>query len=214
MAAMLARQRKGLTIATDYLLALRRRTTISPSLAEKGPFTPNHSRGISGLAKWAGERHLQQQQQEQGLAILGRRNFNLSSLRDRFKGATGKKVMNGAPPPAELSVWKPVNTAKQTVIGYREALGLQMEAFWKRNYLVVVGAVGFGVCLLLWRLMFGIASTFVSLSEGMAKFGFLALAAAMVTIGVRLPSLPSFHSHPPLFDCKTLNPKLACRGFG
>jgi hypothetical protein len=48
---------------------------------------------------------------------------------------------------------------------------------------VVVGALGFGVCLLLWRVMFGVASMFVSLSEGMAKFGFLALAAAMVTIG-------------------------------
>lgn len=208
MAAMLARQRKGLTIATDYLLALRRRTTLSPSLAEKGFCNNPAQRGISGLAKWAGERHLQQQ--PQGLAILGRRNFNLSSLRDRFKSATGK-VMNGAPPPAELSVWKPVNTAKKTVIGYREALGLQMEAFWKRNYLVVVGAVGFGVCLLLWRLMFGIASTFVSLSEGMAKFGFLALAAAMVTVGVRLaPLLLPFHS----INRKTLNPKLACRGFG
>jgi hypothetical protein len=48
---------------------------------------------------------------------------------------------------------------------------------------VVVGAVGFGVCSLLWRVMFGVASMFVSLSKGMAKFGFLALAAAMVTVG-------------------------------
>ncbi|CAM6023790.1 unnamed protein product [Sphagnum balticum] len=38
-------------------------------------------------------------------------------------------------------------------------------------------------CLLLWRIMFGIASLFVSLSEGMAEFGFLALAAGMVAIG-------------------------------
>jgi hypothetical protein len=48
---------------------------------------------------------------------------------------------------------------------------------------VVVGVVGFGVCLLLWRVMFGVASMFFSLSEGMAKFGFLTLAAAMVTVG-------------------------------
>jgi hypothetical protein len=68
-------------------------------------------------------------------------------------------------------------------MGFREALGLQVEAFWKRNYLVMVGAVAVFACLLLWRIMFGIASMFVGLSEGMAKFGFLALAAGMVTIG-------------------------------
>lgn len=74
---------------------------------------------------------------------------------------------------------------RKTFSHYREAVGLQIEAFWKRNYLVVVGLVGLGVCLLLWRLMFGIASTFISMSEGLAKFGFLALAAAMVIVGVR-----------------------------
>ncbi|XP_024541133.1 uncharacterized protein LOC9648181 [Selaginella moellendorffii] len=69
----------------------------------------------------------------------------------------------------------------KTLVSYREALKLQIEAFWRRNYLVVVGAVGLAACLLLWKVMFGIASLFVSLSEGMAKYGFLALAAAMVT---------------------------------
>jgi hypothetical protein len=29
----------------------------------------------------------------------------------------------------------------QTVMGLRQALRLHLEAFWKRNYLVVVGAV-------------------------------------------------------------------------
>lgn len=151
-------------------------------------------RGISGVAKWIGEKGGSfggERAQHQGPVSLGRREYNLSSLRDRLKGATGKVKESVMPKGTgaasatvpELSVWKPVNTARKTVIGYREALGLQLEAFWKRNYLVVVGAVGFGVCLILWRLMFGIASTFVSLSEGMAKFGFLALAAAMVTLG-------------------------------
>lgn len=213
--AMLTR-RKGLTLATDYVLALRSRSfsqlglpsshrlVVEAGLAPRVglPNSPlgfgvaslfgiGSRRGISGVAKWVGQGEMQTQcQPPQGLALLGRRNFNLSSLRDRLKGATGKVKEtvvpkgSGAPPPAELSVWKPVNTAKRTVMGYREALGLQLEAFWKRNYLVVVGFLGFGVCLLLWRLMFGIASTFVSLSEGMAKFGFLALAAAIVTVGV------------------------------
>ncbi|GFY84439.1 hypothetical protein Acr_03g0012130 [Actinidia rufa] len=62
----------------------------------------------------------------------------------------------------------------------REAVGLQVEAFWKRNNLVLVGAGGVMVCILLWRVMFGIANTFVGLSEGMAKYGFLALSSAIV----------------------------------
>ena len=66
----------------------------------------------------------------------------------------------------------------------REAVGLQVEAFWKRNNLVLVGAGGVMVCILLWRVMFGIANTFVGLSEGMAKYGFLALSSAIVAFAV------------------------------
>lgn len=62
-------------------------------------------------------------------------------------------------------------------------MGLQVESFWKRNYLVLVGAGGVVICIALWRVMFGVASTFVGLSEGMAKYGFLAMAAAMVSFG-------------------------------
>uniref|UniRef100_J3KWQ9 Thioredoxin domain-containing protein n=1 Tax=Oryza brachyantha TaxID=4533 RepID=J3KWQ9_ORYBR len=47
--------------------------------------------------------------------------------------------------------------------------------------MLLVGAGAVVVCIALWRVMFGIASTFVGLSEGMAKYGFLALATAMVT---------------------------------
>ncbi|KAL5711529.1 hypothetical protein ACHQM5_021973 [Ranunculus cassubicifolius] len=81
----------------------------------------------------------------------------------------------------EKLVEKPVTAVRSVVSRYREALGLQVEAFWKRNYLVMVGVVGVGVCMLLWKIMFGIANTFVGLSEGMAKYGFLALSSAMVT---------------------------------
>ncbi|GLJ26183.1 hypothetical protein SUGI_0502240 [Cryptomeria japonica] len=78
---------------------------------------------------------------------------------------------------------KPLNAVKANFNRYREAVGLQVEAFCKRNSLVLVGAVGVVVCFVLWRLMFGVASTFVELSEGMAKYGFLALATAMVAFG-------------------------------
>lgn len=75
---------------------------------------------------------------------------------------------------------KPLGSAKFLFSRYREAFGLQLEAFWRRNYLVLVGLLGVGLCIFLWRLMFGIASTFVGLSEGIAKYGFLALATAIV----------------------------------
>lgn len=61
-----------------------------------------------------------------------------------------------------------------------------MEVFWKWNYLVVVGVVGFGVCLILWWFMFGIVSMFVSFFEGMVKFGFLVFVVVMVILGVSL----------------------------
>jgi hypothetical protein len=48
----------------------------------------------------------------------------------------------------------------------------------------LVGAGAVVVCVALWRIMFGIASTFVGLSEGMAKYGFLALATAIVAFAV------------------------------
>lgn len=79
---------------------------------------------------------------------------------------------------------KPLAALSSVVTRYREAIGLQTEAFWKRNYLVLVGAAGVLLCVALWRIMFGVASTFVGLSEGMAKYGFLALASAMVAFTV------------------------------
>ncbi|KAK7317041.1 hypothetical protein RJT34_00944 [Clitoria ternatea] len=63
---------------------------------------------------------------------------------------------------------------------YREAIGLQIEAFYKRNHLFLYGAVGVMVCILLWRILFGVANLFVGISEGMAKYGFLALSSAIV----------------------------------
>lgn len=77
-------------------------------------------------------------------------------------------------------VEKPLTAVKEVLLRYREAVGLQMEAFWSRNYLILVGAGAAALCIVLWRIMFGVASTFVGLSEGMAKYGFLALATAMV----------------------------------
>ncbi|CAH9098144.1 unnamed protein product [Cuscuta europaea] len=95
------------------------------------------------------------------------KGFDLGS---KVKGAVGRK--SGKNPLAAL---------KNVFLRYREAAGLQIEAFWKRNSLVLFGALGFMICILLWRLLFGVASTFIGLSEGMAKYGFLALSTAIVS---------------------------------
>lgn len=58
---------------------------------------------------------------------------------------------------------------------------MHFDAFFKRNYLFLFGVGGVLLCALLWRIMFGIANTFVGLSEGMAKYGFLALSTAIVS---------------------------------
>ncbi|KAI3808950.1 hypothetical protein L1987_24913 [Smallanthus sonchifolius] len=75
---------------------------------------------------------------------------------------------------------EPGMVVRKAFARYKQAVGLQMEAFWRRNSLVLVGAGGVFVCILLWRVMFGIANTFIGLSEGMAKYGFLALSTAIV----------------------------------
>ncbi|MBA0813442.1 hypothetical protein Gohar_027290, partial [Gossypium harknessii] len=76
---------------------------------------------------------------------------------------------------------KPANVFASSLSRYREAVALHFDAFFKRNYLFLFGVGGVLLCALLWRIMFGIANTFVGLSEGMAKYGFLALSTAIVS---------------------------------
>lgn len=78
------------------------------------------------------------------------------------------------------SIKQPIEGLKKTASQYKDVAGLQVEAFWKRNVMVLVGAAGILACFLLWQIMYGVANLFVSFSEGMAKFGFLAMAAATV----------------------------------
>ncbi|TKY73964.1 hypothetical protein E2542_SST02723 [Spatholobus suberectus] len=75
---------------------------------------------------------------------------------------------------------KPAAAVSSAFSRYREAIGLQIEAFFKRNHLFLLGAGGIVLCALLWRILFGVANLFVGLSEGMAKYGFLALSSAIV----------------------------------
>ncbi|GMP23740.1 hypothetical protein CsSME_00001230 [Camellia sinensis var. sinensis] len=81
---------------------------------------------------------------------------------------------------AKNAVKNPTSAVRDAFSRYQEAVGLQIEAFWKRNSLVLWGAGGLMVCILLWKALFGVANMFIGLSEGMAKYGFLALSSAIV----------------------------------
>lgn len=85
---------------------------------------------------------------------------------------------------AERVFEKPGNSVASTFSQYREAIGLQIESFFRRNYLVLMGAGGILLSALLWRIMFGLANTLIGISEGMAKYEFLALSSATVAFTV------------------------------
>ncbi|KAF3497423.1 hypothetical protein DY000_02056389 [Brassica cretica] len=118
-----------------------------------------------------------------GLASVKPRfkNVNFASAFRLFSTSGFRKVDGSF---ARKVVEKPMRAVSSSVGRYRVALGLHVDAFWKKNSLVVFGAGGVFVCIFLWRVMFGIASTFVGLSEGMAKYGFLALSSAIVAFAV------------------------------
>lgn len=107
---------------------------------------------------------------------LGFRYFSLN-------GKVGSKQF------ASKMAKKPAQAVRNAFERHKEAARLQIEAFWKRNYMIVLGAGGLVVCILLWRLLFGIATTFIGFSEGMAKYGFLALSSAIVAFTVSCSSL-------------------------
>ncbi|MED6197678.1 hypothetical protein PIB30_058887 [Stylosanthes scabra] len=88
----------------------------------------------------------------------------------RPDGGFGKKLFD-----------KPAAAVSSAFSRYSEAVGLQIEAFFRRNSLFIYGAAGVMVCALLWKMMYGIASAFIGFSEGMAKYGFLALSSAIVS---------------------------------
>lgn len=84
---------------------------------------------------------------------------------------------------AKSTIDSPFSAIRSTFSRYRDAVGLQVEAFLERNSWALVGAGGVGVCILLWRILFGIAD-FIGISQGTAKYGSLAMAAATVAFAV------------------------------
>ncbi|KAI5065264.1 hypothetical protein GOP47_0019959 [Adiantum capillus-veneris] len=87
-----------------------------------------------------------------------------------------------SPPPNHcMSLIKQSMEGLKNMAGrYKQAVILQIEGFWRRNVLILVGVAGILACYLLWRIMYGVAGIFVSFSERMAKTGLLAVAASTV----------------------------------
>ncbi|KAG7561088.1 hypothetical protein ISN45_Aa05g025430 [Arabidopsis thaliana x Arabidopsis arenosa] len=131
-----------------------------------------------GLSQILPSRKLVPSLQNCGVALVKPRvNMNFASAFRLFSSSGFRKVDGNF---ARKVVDKPIQAVSSTFARYRMALGLHIDAFWKKNNLLVFGAGAVFVCIFLWRIMFGIASTFVGLSEGMAKYGFLALSSAIV----------------------------------
>ncbi|XXG40073.1 hypothetical protein AAC387_Pa01g0875 [Persea americana] len=120
---------------------------------------------------------------------IGTRAFSSKSL--GLGNANGNQFLNGfstfgGPGSGKIDedfaksiIDRPFSAIRSTFSRYRDAVGLQVEAFLERNSWALVGAGGVGVCILLWRIMFGIAD-FIGISQGTAKYGSLAMAAATV----------------------------------
>ncbi|PWA98318.1 hypothetical protein CTI12_AA021310 [Artemisia annua] len=108
--------------------------------------------------------------------VLKETNLNRTYIGFRYISTGSTKNVNSI----KDKLKDPVGGVKKAFSRYRQAVGLQMEAFWRRNSMVLLGAGAVFVCVLLWRVMFGIANTFIGFSEGMAKYGFLALSSAIV----------------------------------
>lgn len=114
---------------------------------------------------------------------LGFGKTNGSPFLHRFStfGGSGSGKIDGDF--AKSIIDRPLSAIRTTFGRYRDAVGLQVEAFLERNSWALVGAGGVGLCLLLWRIMFGIAN-FIGISQGTAKYGSLAMAAATVAFTV------------------------------
>lgn len=157
-------------------------TLLNTQIPSRSSFssTPTSNGGLSQVLSWAKPHFSFSFRTSHAFAkqscFYGVRQFSFKTSSNFGKTANGnfaKKVFE-----------KPATAVSAAISRYRDAIGLQIDAFWKRNLLILLGAGGVVLCALLWRVMFGIANTFIGLSEGMAKYGFLALSSAIVAFAV------------------------------
>ncbi|XP_002962751.2 uncharacterized protein LOC9661647 isoform X1 [Selaginella moellendorffii] len=64
--------------------------------------------------------------------------------------------------------------------GYKEAMALRLEAFCRRNRLILLAALGSGMSIVLWKVIINISELLVGLSKFSFQFGLLALTTSSV----------------------------------
>ncbi|KQK02868.1 uncharacterized protein LOC100828088 [Brachypodium distachyon] len=178
-AAALSSSRRSLHTLHRHLLL---RPCPAPAAALRAPSAPapRHFPSPSAASRFFTTAHPEARLPRHNLLAPQQQSTALRRLVGGFRSFSSGRSKQAPLGQGVKGLGRPVEAAKSAASRYREAVGLQVEAFWRRNYMLLVGAGGVVVCIALWRVMFGIASTFVGLSEGMAKYGFLALATAMV----------------------------------
>lgn len=107
-------------------------------------------------------------------SVLAAPSNAMQNAKQSVKTSTSA-VYNQMPKPAQR--W--VSTMGKTG-GLQRAVTLQIEGLWQAHKRKLIGVGAIVGMYLLWRTLFGFTSIFVNLSETMAEFGFLALAAAIV----------------------------------
>ncbi|KAI9110034.1 hypothetical protein K1719_019075 [Acacia pycnantha] len=81
------------------------------------------------------------------MPVIPKQANNYAGFRSfSFKSSDLGKVNRGF---AKKVIDKPVTVVRSTFFRYSEAINLQIEAFFKRNYLFLFGVVGVVVCALL-----------------------------------------------------------------
>lgn len=73
--------------------------------------------------------------------------------------------------------------ARSAPAAVRRAAGLQLDALWRSHGGKLALLAGALVVYMAWRVMYGVATSFMNLSETMAELGFLALAVSGALLG-------------------------------
>eukprot|EP00271_Cylindrocystis_brebissonii_P008211 TRINITY_DN22231_c0_g1_i1.p1 TRINITY_DN22231_c0_g1~~TRINITY_DN22231_c0_g1_i1.p1 ORF type:complete len:596 (-),score=100.92 TRINITY_DN22231_c0_g1_i1:793-2580(-) len=78
------------------------------------------------------------------------------------------------------TILSPLHMGRQAATQYREVAALQLEAFFRQHFPLIIGASAVGSALLLWRILVAVASSVATVPEGLANFGFLTLSSTTV----------------------------------
>ncbi|KXZ46308.1 hypothetical protein GPECTOR_45g178 [Gonium pectorale] len=92
---------------------------------------------------------------------------------------------NASAAPAAASASAPAPSAARAGLRGRlsQAARLQLAAAWQSYGTAAYAAAAVTAVYLLWRFMYGMTSTFISVNEKLAEYGLMALSLALVLLG-------------------------------